>query len=163
MQGNINTILNSSLISALFGSLMGGFITWWATSSSLKKQFEYQNKVAKEEKIKILIKALVSVKSEMRDNIKNLDNFTSGKEDSTISLKEDLFSDDKFREYRDIIEIEKDQNFVDKISKCFEGMYGLYNHESLVYLFVETQIKQGKEIQEVLEKEIEAQREIISK
>ena len=52
MQGNINTILNSSLVSALLGSLVGGFITWRVTSSSLKEQLEYQKNILDEEKRK---------------------------------------------------------------------------------------------------------------
>ena len=127
MQGNINTILDSSLVSALLGSLVGGLITWLVTSRSLNKQFEYQKSVSDKERTKKLIEALISVKSEVKSNVKNLDNFTSGMEDSIISLKEDIFSDDKLRKYRDIIEIEKGAEFIDEISKCFEGMYGLCN------------------------------------
>lgn len=162
MQGNINTILDSSLVSALLGSLVGGLITWLVTSRSLNKQFEYQKSVSDKERTKKLIEALVSVKSEVKSNVKNLENFTSGMEDSIISLKEDLFSDDKFRKYRDIIEIEKGEEFIDEISKCFEGMYRLCNMEDLVYIFVKPPINQGKKIQEILEKEIEVQRKIMS-
>ncbi|MDV8112734.1 hypothetical protein R3379_26795 [Bacillus sp. BAU-SS-2023] len=160
---DINNILNSSLVSALFGSLVGGLITWWVTSSSLKKQVEYQNNIAREEKIKRLIEALVSVKSEMKSNIKELNDFTMGMEDSIIFLKENLISDDKFRKYRDIIEIEKGAEFIDKVSDCFEGMYRLCNTEDLVYIFVKHQISQCKKVQDMLEKEIEKQRKIIYK
>lgn len=158
----LNAFLNSGLISALLGSLVGGLITWWVTSSSLKKQFRYQNKIAKEEKTKKLIEALVSVKSEVKSNVKNLDDFTLGMENSIISLKEDLFSNDKFRKYRDAIEIEKGEEFIDEISECFEGMYRLCNIEDLVYIFVNYQIKQGKKIQDMLDKEIKEQRKNIN-
>lgn len=160
---DINTILNSSLVSALLGSLVGGLITWWVTSRSLNKQFEYQKMVANEEKIKTLIEALVSVRSEIRDNTKNLYNSTLEMNDYELSLEPNLFTDDKLRKYRDIIEIEKGEEFIDKINECFQSMYGLYSYgDLLVPIFIEAKINEGEKIQIELAKEIEKQRKILN-
>jgi len=71
----LKLILNSSLISGLAGSIVGGIITWLITRNSLKKQF--QNRLAKSEQIKKDKVALKSLIQEQEINLEVVNDYVT--------------------------------------------------------------------------------------
>lgn len=60
-----------SIISSLFGAIVGGFITWKSTSSALKKQFENELKMKRINQKKKTLKSLNGVIIEIGYNVRN--------------------------------------------------------------------------------------------
>lgn len=159
MQGNINTILNSSLVSALFGSLMGGLITWWVTSSSLKKQFNNERKIKRDEERKRLVSALIPIKNEIKSNTSNLYGFTKSINNGSIILPNDIFSFDKINKHIDVVELELGIELSDeilKISLSMKSILGGTKKEN-----IDDVIEKGKKLQEKLENIIKENNEKI--
>lgn len=159
MQGNINTILNSSLVSALFGSLMGGLITWWVTSSSLKKQFNNERKIKRDEERKRLVSALIPIKNEIKSNTSNLYEFTKSINNGSIILPNDIFSFDKINKHIDVVELELGIELSDeilKISLSMKSILGGTKKEN-----IDDVIEKGKKLQEKLENIIKENNEKI--
>ncbi|MGL4731737.1 MAG: hypothetical protein ACRCW0_09150 [Clostridium sp.] len=159
MQGNINTILNSSLVSALFGSLMGGLITWWVTSSSLKKQFNNERKIKRDEERKRLVSALIPIKNEIKSNTSNLYEFTKSINNGSIILPNDIFSLDKINKHIDVVELELGIELSDeilKISLSMKSILGGTKKEN-----IDDVIEKGKKLQEKLENIIKENNEKI--
>lgn len=71
----LKLVLKSNLFSGFIGSIIGGIVTWLVTKDSLKKQFQYQNKLVKLERKKQEKVALKSVKSEIAYNLIYLDSY----------------------------------------------------------------------------------------
>lgn len=159
MQDNINTILNSSLVSALFGSLMGGLITWWVTSSSLKKQFNNERKIKRDEERKRLVSALIPIKNEIKSNTSNLYEFTKSINNGSIILPNGIFSFDKINKHIDVVELELGIELSDeilKISLSMKSILGGTKKEN-----IDDVIEKGKKLQEKLENIIKENNEKI--
>ncbi|QDY32678.1 hypothetical protein [Clostridium sporogenes] len=122
----LKAILESNLFSAFIGSITGGIVTWIVTKNSLKKQFEYQNRLVEVEQKRKEKIALRSIRSEILYNLIYLNgskkifdkenmqyiNFKESK--SNIMLKKD-----SWEKHSDIIE---SIEFLDYIGKL-QGFY----------------------------------------
>ncbi|MCU9814650.1 hypothetical protein [Paraclostridium sp. AKS73] len=126
----MNTVENSTLLStlagALVGSIMGGIITWGVTSSSLKKQLKYQKEIIDLQETKKEKMVLVTLKSEIYDNLTKLDIMKKTLDETEESLDlekenmKDLLKEDYWKQYRHML------GYMDNIDFKNE-LLGFYN------------------------------------
>lgn len=111
-----------SLLSGLFGSIVGGLVTWLVTRDSIQRQFSNQIKMLEQQEYKSNVSALKSVKSEIEFNIIQLgiiDKLLDEKKIDFINYKasglESGIKNTKWEKYNDTLEeilVPKDLNIV---------------------------------------------------
>jgi hypothetical protein len=86
-KGGLNLYMDwSNIIPTLLGTLTGGFITWIVTRRTLKKQFEFEKEINKLNRLRMTLKALTAIKTEMIHNKMECYILLKSLEDEGISM-----------------------------------------------------------------------------